>query len=86
MAASPPAVGLALPLTGPADFDESEPLRLDEPPPSPLDQLTLGAGEVADAALLHADGVLAAWEAEDDGFVPRPAHYCHALAEALRRL
>ena len=54
--------------------------------PSPLDQLTLGAGEVADVALLHADGVLAAWEAEDDGFVPRPAHYCQTLAAALAKL
>ena len=53
---------------------------------SPLDQLTLGAGEVSDVALLNADGVLAAWEAEDDGFVPRPAHYCETLAAALEKL
>lgn len=57
-----------------------------EDAPSPLDQLTLGAGEVADVALLNAEGVLAAWAAEDDGFVPRPAHYCETLAAALQTL
>ena len=53
---------------------------------NPLDQLVLGAGEVADVALLNAEGVLAAWEAEDEGFVPRPAHYCETLAQALKKL
>lgn len=68
-------------------------LRLDEVLSAPsgtsataaaLEQLKLGAGEVAGVALRDVDEVFAAWEAGDDELVPRPPHYRMAMMGALR--
>ena len=49
-----------------------------------LEQLTLGAGEVAGVSLRDVNEIFAAWDADDEAYVPRPPHYRRAMMTALR--